>query len=196
LTKFFSVHLFSCHLYTTISIQPSQYNHFNTTISIQPSQYNHLYITISIQPSQYNHLNTTISIQPLATTFFCATFSGHLNTTISIQPSQYNFCNKTYKHTRDLSPSFSTLWWIGRAAATLLSLISSISSMMCGGDYFVHHGAAFDGSARYDGASAADGRQGDVEETREWGGDISLVRPRTIGGIRLVRSINQIEKTR
>ena len=66
--------------------------------------------------------------------------------------------------------------------------------MMCGGDFFVHCGAAFDGSARYDGASAADGRQGDVEETREWGGDISLVRPRTIGGIRLVRSINQIEK--
>jgi hypothetical protein len=38
-----------------------------------------------------------------------------------------NIWNKKYKYTRDFSPSFLMLWWIGGAATPLLSLISSIS---------------------------------------------------------------------
>jgi hypothetical protein len=50
-----------------------------------------------------------------------------------------NIWNKKYKYTRDLSPSFSMLWWIGGAAAPLRSFISSISAVIRGGDLFVHH---------------------------------------------------------
>jgi hypothetical protein len=35
-----------------------------------------------------------------------------------------------------------------------------------------------------------------VEETREWGRDISFVCPRTMGGIRLVRSDRERERVR
>jgi len=41
-----------------------------------------------------------------------------------------NICNKIHKHTRDLSPSFPMFWWIGWVF---------ISSMMGGGDFFLHH---------------------------------------------------------
>jgi hypothetical protein len=74
LTNFFLATTFSSATFS---------GHLNTTISIQPSLYNHLYAII--QPSQYNHLNTTISIQPYQ--------YNHINMTISIQPSQYNHLN-------------------------------------------------------------------------------------------------------